>query len=124
MKTEKKCNFTVKELQDMFFDTEKIKKEVKKARQLLGITQTDMARVMGMTQGGYGKLESGKTKMTIDQLDKICEHLGIGIADILVKQVDEVKEKEEKYGEWLIDGMEKAVKTIQDEIKKMKKKKS
>lgn len=52
---------------------------VKKERELQKEKSKDMALLLGITQAGYSLLESGKRKISLDNLVKICDRLGIEI---------------------------------------------
>lgn len=56
---------------------------IKKLRELKGLTQENMAEELKMSTNGYGKIERGETEVTVNKLEKISEVLGMSINDVL-----------------------------------------
>ena len=48
---------------------------IRKMRELRGYTQEHMAHGLGIDPTSYGHIESGKTKLSLERLDKIAEIL-------------------------------------------------
>lgn len=60
-----------------------IGKSIKKAREELGLTQSELARRLGIHQPALSKIEQGKTNPTIDLLSDISNALEVKICDLL-----------------------------------------
>lgn len=60
-----------------------IPKKIKNIRELRNFTQEYMAQQLGMTQAGYSRIESGKTDVSLSQLNKIAEVLEVSLEDLL-----------------------------------------
>lgn len=52
---------------------------VKERRQLLKITQHDLAEMSGITARTIYKIESGIGSVTLETMEKLCEILGLEI---------------------------------------------
>lgn len=61
----------------------KLGERVKKQRLLRGMTQTELARRLGVTPGAVSRFEAGETMIGVRTLLDIVEILGIGIEDLL-----------------------------------------
>lgn len=58
-------------------------KNLKEIRKKLGITQAEMADVLGYkSKAGYSELERGNVKVTLEQAKKISEVFNLSINDI------------------------------------------
>ena len=53
------------------------------ARARKNISQTDLARKVGITQSHYNRIEHGKRDGSIKTLRAICKVLGVGIEKLL-----------------------------------------
>jgi transcriptional regulator with XRE-family HTH domain len=51
------------------------------------MNQTEMADLLGMTTSTYARLERGETSLSIEELPKIAERLGIGINELLPETI-------------------------------------
>ncbi len=60
---------------------------LRKIRELKGIKQESVAKQLGITTNGYGKIERGESAINIDRLEQIATILGISALDIM--QFDE-----------------------------------
>lgn len=60
-----------------------IGKKIKQLRELRNLTQAHMANELGLSLGGYGKIERDETDVTISRLNKIAEILDTSISTIL-----------------------------------------
>ena len=58
-----------------------------KIRAIKGIKQESVAKQLGITTNGYGKIERGESAINIDRLEQIANILGISAMDIM--QFDE-----------------------------------
>ena len=56
---------------------------VKARRKELGLTQADVAKLMGVTQPAYSSIELGTREPGLNQLYRVCKALKIPIADLL-----------------------------------------
>jgi transcriptional regulator with XRE-family HTH domain len=52
-------------------------------REIKGYTQEYMGIKLGMTQEGYGKIEGGKSKLSMDLLIKISDVLEVEVIDLM-----------------------------------------
>lgn len=52
-------------------------------RAKLDLSQEQMAEQLGMSKNGYGKLERGESKLTIEHLQNIAQVFNIDVADLL-----------------------------------------
>jgi len=66
---------------------QKIGDNLRKIREIKGIKQESVAKQLGITTNGYGKIERGESAINIDRLEQIATILGISAMDIM--QFDE-----------------------------------
>jgi transcriptional regulator with XRE-family HTH domain len=66
---------------------QKIGDSLRKIREIKGIKQESVAKQLGLTTNGYGKIERGETSLNIKRLEEIAEILGVNALDIM--QFDE-----------------------------------
>lgn len=64
-------------------DVKKISDNIKKYRELRGMTREFISDELGMSASGYSKIERGEVDLTISKLDKISQILGINVSQIL-----------------------------------------
>lgn len=58
---------------------------LKRARKSQGMTQTELAEFIGVTQGAVHQWESGKSSPTIDNLKKIAKLFNCKVDDLIDK---------------------------------------
>jgi transcriptional regulator with XRE-family HTH domain len=63
--------------------TFRIAEKIRKLREMKGYKQETMAKKMGLTTNGYGKIERGESAITVDRLDQIAQVLEVSTLDIL-----------------------------------------
>ena len=56
---------------------------LRKIRELKGLKQESVAKMLNMTMQGYGKIERNETDLTISKLNKLSEVLEVSPLDIL-----------------------------------------
>ena len=61
----------------------KVSEQLREARKELGYSQHYVATVIGMSQNNYSRIESGKSKITIEQVQKISSVFGKNILEII-----------------------------------------
>lgn len=66
---------------------QKIGVNLRKIREIKGIKQESVAKQLGLTTNGYGKIERGETSLNIKRLEEIAVILGVNALDIM--QFDE-----------------------------------
>jgi hypothetical protein len=66
---------------------QKIGDNLRKIREIKGIKQESVAKQLGLTTNGYGKIERGETSLNIKRLEEIAIILGVNALDIM--QFDE-----------------------------------
>ena len=61
-----------------YFSEDHRKKMGRRIREIRGfdLTQQDMAKILGIGQGAYSKLEKGKALPTLETLVKLSQHSG------------------------------------------------
>jgi transcriptional regulator with XRE-family HTH domain len=62
---------------------DKISENIKKFRELKGITREQLASDLGMSISGYSKIERGEVDLSMSKIQKISEVLGVEISEIL-----------------------------------------
>jgi transcriptional regulator with XRE-family HTH domain len=62
---------------------QKIGGNLRKIREIKGIKQESIAKELGITTNGYGKIERGESAIKIDRLEQIASILGISALDIM-----------------------------------------
>jgi len=60
-----------------------ISENIKKFRELKGVTRDEMAGDLEMSLSGYGKLERGEVDITINKLFKISEILKVSVSQLM-----------------------------------------
>lgn len=61
---------------------------LQKLRSKLNLSQEEMAHELGMSKNGYGKLERGESKITVEHLQHIANIFNIDITDLLKEDRD------------------------------------
>lgn len=77
---------------------------IKKFRELKNITREFIAGELGMTVGGYSKIERNETDLKFSKIQKIAELLEVEIAQLLNFDVNELLNRTEHLP---IDGFER-----------------
>ena len=62
-------------------------KNIKEARQSKGITQEQLAKMLGITQGAVAQWENGLTHPSFEMLPKLAEILGMTVDELINKKV-------------------------------------
>ncbi len=63
--------------------------KIRRLRELQNLSQEYLADRLGITRQTYGKIEAGRTGLSIDQLDKIASTLGCPAEAILTLTAEE-----------------------------------
>ncbi|WP_396156924.1 helix-turn-helix domain-containing protein [Flavobacterium sp.] len=64
-------------------DIKKVSENIKKFRELKGITRDDIAGELEMSVSGFSKIERGEIDLTLSKLDKIANIIGVSVSQIL-----------------------------------------
>ena len=67
----------------MSFDERKFCEKLRHLRELKNMTQSHMAKSLGMSIRGYSKIEQGSTQLSLKRLYEIAEVLSISVKEIL-----------------------------------------
>jgi len=62
---------------------DKIGNSLRKIRELKGLKQETVAKKLGLTTNGYGKIERGESTLNLDRLNQIADVFGVSTNDIL-----------------------------------------
>ena len=65
-------------------------------RKMLGISQIDLGKQIGVSQAVYHRIEQAKTRVNIEVIKKLCEVLGLDVSEALTP--NQVKKSEQKEG--------------------------
>ncbi|HIG8873016.1 TPA: helix-turn-helix domain-containing protein [Raoultella terrigena] len=57
---------------------------IRDLREERGITQAEIAEKLGMTSAGWGKIENGKSSLSVENLMKFCKVAGIGTNETIL----------------------------------------
>lgn len=59
-------------------------------RELLGVTQESMANYLGYSgKQGYNNIETGKTKISVEDLDKLSNFFGVSMDDLVHRNMED-----------------------------------
>jgi transcriptional regulator with XRE-family HTH domain len=75
-----------------------IGKFIKRIRESKNFTQDDMAYELGISRGGYNKIESGKTNVSIKRLHEIAQILEVNITSFFEESTLADKDGNKDYG--------------------------
>ncbi len=56
---------------------------IRDLRETRGITQAEIAEKLGMTSAGWGKIENGKSSLSVENLMKFCKVAGVGVNETI-----------------------------------------
>ncbi len=62
---------------------DKIGHSLRKIREIKGLKQETVAKKLGLTTNGYGKIERGESTIHLERLNQIAEVFGVSANDIL-----------------------------------------
>lgn len=80
-------------------------------RRQRGVTQSLMAERLGIAPNNYGKIEKGKTELTVSRLEQIAKVLGVSIGEFLTEYSEEIVHNDE------VNGLKKRNEELEDRIK-------
>jgi transcriptional regulator with XRE-family HTH domain len=63
-----------------------------KLREKAGLSQSELARMAGLSQNYISEIEGEKRKCPIETLQKICDALGITISDFFKDEIEPIAE--------------------------------
>jgi len=63
--------------------TERLGKNIKKIRTKKGMSQGDICRALDMDRGYMSAIENGKKNITIQQLERLAQALGVSVDKLL-----------------------------------------
>lgn len=84
-------NWLLKLSQMAKIDLDRVRNVIISERKKKKITQTQMALRMGILQPSYNQKETGKSQMTLEELNQICDILDISPIEVLIKADDSVQ---------------------------------
>ena len=73
-----------------FFEVRKMYRRIRDLREDKDLNQTQVARILGMSQTGYSKYETGENDLPTSVLIKLAEFYGVSI-DYILNQTDNPK---------------------------------
>ena len=84
-------------------DQNKIGKFIAEKRKEKGLTQTELANVLGITDRAISKWENGRCLPDAGLIQDLCKTLGITVNDLFNGEVVDMKENEQKLEEHLLE---------------------
>jgi len=78
-------------------DSNEIIANIKTIRNSRNLTQGDMAEALGINRATYINIEAGRRKLALDELEKLCDKLGVTPSDILSPSEHHKALVEEKF---------------------------
>ncbi|MCC5943443.1 MAG: helix-turn-helix transcriptional regulator [Bernardetiaceae bacterium] len=66
--------------------SEEILKNLKRIREEKGFKQEDISDYLGVSRQTYNKLESGKSELSIQKLEKILAHLNVELSELITQK--------------------------------------
>lgn len=95
---------------------------IKKHRNRLKLTQTEMGEKLEMTQPNYAKFENGKGEITLSRLEKLAEIFNISVGELLGLENVEDKSPTHTAGEGAdIQALQKEIQDLKKENDNLKK---
>ena len=76
---------------------EQIVEKIKKFRLEKGYSMNKLATLSGMAYTNYHRIETKKTDMTIQTLQKICKAIGISIREFFDETIEHIPDKQQWY---------------------------
>ena len=76
---------------------EQIVEKIQKLREEKGYTMNKLAKLSGIAYTNYHRIETKKTDMNIQTLQKICKALGISIREFFDETVEHIPDKQQWY---------------------------
>ena len=73
-----------------FFEVRKMFRRIRDLREDRDLNQTQVARILGMSQTGYSKYETGENDLPTSVLIRLAEFYGVSI-DYILNQTDNPK---------------------------------
>lgn len=95
-------------------DNDSVKKIILKIRESLGLSQEDMAALLGISRNTYRNIEKGQTKLISDTVGKIAEVAKLSPEEVVLGYMP-VKDKSEALRD-ARDRMNEKVQAIQAEL--------
>lgn len=90
-----------------------ISENIKRIREEKGISQSKFAELIGMERTNYFRLEKRGNKLTIEQLEKIADALGVTVIELLTGEAQKAQDSErEKELEAEVKELRKDKKTL------------
>lgn len=80
-------------------------KKLQKARKEAGLTQSELAKILGVKQATVSKYESGEIDVTIAQLEQLADALNISLFSLLPEATEEEKREFERLQNVRLDKM-------------------
>ena len=71
------------------------KEQLKKLREDKGLSQTDFAKIIGLTRSAISMYELGKREPNLDTLEKFANFFNVSIDELIDKKNKPIKGKEE-----------------------------
>jgi transcriptional regulator with XRE-family HTH domain len=72
-----------KKIMTQNINLDKIGHSLRKIREIKGLKQETVAKKLGLTTNGYGKIERGESTINLERLNQIAEVFGVSANDIL-----------------------------------------
>jgi transcriptional regulator with XRE-family HTH domain len=82
---------------------EKTEEKIRRLRQAAGLSQASFAQQLGITQGGYQAIESGRAALTLDRLKQIANILNVNAGSLLEDEHQSSEVRELKQQVQLLD---------------------
>ncbi len=67
---------------------------IKSKREILKCSQAEMAGKLGIQQSQYGKLENGKSEITLEKFVEVCNILDLKISDFDNENLEDAHKEE------------------------------
>jgi transcriptional regulator with XRE-family HTH domain len=100
-----------------------IGRKIKEVREAIGYSQDFVAYMLGVSQSTYAKYENGKTKITLERLDKISEILKVKVTYFLNEEIENKKkyteDNETEYFKQAVFSINEKLNFLEVEIKKI-----
>lgn len=70
-------------MENLRLDSKSLGRNIRKIREWKGMKQDFVAKSLGLTTNGYGKIERGESTVNIERLNQIADILGVNVFDVI-----------------------------------------